>query len=149
MLTIPRSKYVVFNEDEDADKPYIPMALEHDGFGIKRVIEEEAMEIPYKKEKWDPFIDNLKDVENSDFFNYGKKYCKKTILNSDKAALKYCEMLLAKMRKKGKTLFEDPDFGPKYKGDIAQDSIYFEDIPKGYPQPKNMEWCRPAEIAGR
>jgi len=95
----------------------------------------------------DDLIDSLKDVKNSDFFNYGKSYYKKTILNSDKACLKYCEFLLDKMRKKGKTMFEDPDFGPKYKGDTAQDSIYFEDIPKGYPNPKNIEWCRTNEIS--
>jgi len=92
------------------------------------------------------FLTKLKDVENSDFFNYGKSYYKKTILNSDKAALKYCELLLEKMRKKGKTMFEDPDFGPKYKGDTATDSIYFGDIPKGYPDPKNIEWCRTKDI---
>ena len=103
--------------------------------------------IPYKRTVRDDLIDRLKDVQNSDFFNYGKKYCKKTILNSDKACLKYCEALLEKMRKKGKTHFCDPDFGPKYKGDVAQDSIYFEEIPKGYPQPKNMVWCRPGEIS--
>jgi len=51
------------------------------------------------------------------------------------------------MRKKGKTHFEDPDFGPKYKGDHAQDSIYFGDIPNGYPKPKDMIWCRPSEIS--
>jgi len=53
------------------------------------------------------------------------------------------------MRKKGKKYFEDPDFGPKYKGDTAQDSIYFGDIPKGYPLPKNMEWFRPHEICSK
>ena len=93
------------------------------------------------------FLDNMRDVQNTDFFNYGKSYYKKTILNSDKACLKYCEELLDKMRKKGKTMFEDPDFGPKYKGDTAIDSIYFEDIPKGYPDPKNIEWCRLNEIS--
>ena len=51
------------------------------------------------------------------------------------------------MRKKGKTLFEDPDFGPKYKGDTAQNSIYMDGVPKGYPDPENMVWCRPHEIS--
>ncbi len=54
---------------------------------------------------------------------------KKTILNSDKACLKRCEELLDIMRKKGLNKFEDPDFGPKYHGDSAKDSIYFGDIP--------------------
>ena len=51
------------------------------------------------------------------------------------------------MRKKGKTLFEDPDFGPKYKGDTSQGSIYMGDVPKGYPDPENIDWCRPHEIS--
>ena len=108
---------MVFNEDEDADKPYIPMAL--DRSQPEEVEEEELEPIAYTRTVRDDLIDRLKDVENSDFFNYGKAYYKKTILNSDKAALKYCETLLEKMRKKGKTMFEDPDFGPKYKGDNA------------------------------
>jgi hypothetical protein len=113
-------------------------------------VEEEVLEpIAYTRTLKDDLIDRLRDVENTDFFNYGKAYYKKTILNSDKAALKYCETLLDKMRKKGKKNFEDPDFGPKYKGDVATDSIYFGDIPKGYPQPKNMEWCRPGEITSK
>ena len=47
------------------------------------------------------------------------------------------------MRSKGKEKFEDTDFGPAYKGDHAQDSIYFEDIPPSYPDPRNIEWYRP------
>ena len=141
---------MVFNEDEDSQKPYIALPVDDRKAEAMRreLATEEAPEpIPYKRTVRDDLIDRLKDVENSDFFNHDKPYYKKTILNSDKACLKYCELLLAKMRLKGKTLFEDPDFGPKYKGDIAQDSIYFEDIPSGYPQPKNMVWCRPGEIS--
>jgi len=92
-------------------------------------------------------IDKLRDIENTDYFNYPKPYYMKTMLNSDKACLKKCEELLAKMRKKGKTLFDDPDFGPKYKGDHAVDSLYFGDIPAGYPLPKDMIWLRPSEIS--
>ena len=51
------------------------------------------------------------------------------------------------MREKGKKLFDDPDFGPKYPGDLAHDSIYDGDIPTGYPQPKDMDWLRPSEIS--
>ena len=51
------------------------------------------------------------------------------------------------MREKGKTHFEDPDFGPKFKGDLAKDSIYDGEIPTGYPQPKDMIWLRPSEIS--
>ena len=51
------------------------------------------------------------------------------------------------MREKGKTLFDDPDFGPKYKGDIARDSIYDGEIPTGYHKPKDMDWLRPSEIS--
>ena len=47
------------------------------------------------------------------------------------------------MRNKGKMKFEDPDFGPRFKGDCAQDSIYFGDIPHGYPNPKTITWLRP------
>ena len=51
------------------------------------------------------------------------------------------------MREKGKTQFEDPDFGPKYKGDLAHDSIYDGERPTGYPNPKDMSWYRPSEIS--
>ena len=51
------------------------------------------------------------------------------------------------MREKGKKLFDDPDFGPKYKGDLAKDSIYDGEIPTGYPKPKDMEWLRLKEIS--
>ena len=51
------------------------------------------------------------------------------------------------MREQGKQLFEDPDFGPQYKGDTAVDSIYFEDIPTGYPLPNDMNWLRPNQIS--
>ena len=73
---------------------------------------------------------------------------KKTILNSDKACLKRCEELLTIMRKKGLTKFEDPDFGPAYKGDNAKDSIYFGDVPPGYPDPDTITWLRPQKISG-
>ncbi len=92
-------------------------------------------------------VDKIKDVENTDYFNWPASYYMKTILNSDKACLKKCEELLHKMRQKGKTQFDDPDFGPKYKGDHAVDSLYFGDIPAGYPLPKDMIWLRPGEIS--
>ena len=64
-------------------------------------------------------IDELRDIQEKDYFEHGKAWSKKTILNDDKMCLKRCEELLANMRKKGKVLFEDPDFGPKHKGDLA------------------------------
>jgi hypothetical protein len=51
------------------------------------------------------------------------------------------------MRRKGKTMFEDPDFGPQTKDDTAVDSIYFGDIPSGYPKPKEIKWLRITEIS--
>ena len=36
---------------------------------------------------------------------------------------------------KGEAYFIDPDFGPQSKGDLASDSLYYEDIPSGYPKP--------------
>ena len=86
-----------------------------------------------KEKKYQGFIKKLPDLEDTDYFNHTKPWMKKTILNSDKACLKRCEELLAKMRLKGKTKFEDPDFGPKFKGDLAVDSIYDGEIPTGYP----------------
>ncbi len=71
---------------------------------------------------------------------------KKTILKSNTACLKKCEELLKKMREKGKDKFEDPDFGPAYKGDSARDSIYYGDIPPNYPDPEKIIWLRPDEI---
>ena len=47
-------------------------------------------------------LGNLRDVVNTDYFNWPASYYFKTILNSDKACLKKCEELLAKMRQKGK-----------------------------------------------
>ncbi len=51
------------------------------------------------------------------------------------------------MRQKGESVFTDPDFGPQEKDDLAQDSLYFEDIPTGYPLPKNMRWLRLNQIS--
>ena len=46
------------------------------------------------------------------------------------------------MKSKGETVFTDPDFGPQDKDDLAQQDLYFEEIPPGYPQPQNMRWLR-------
>lgn len=51
------------------------------------------------------------------------------------------------MKEKGKILFEDPDFGPKSKDDPAVDSIYFGDVPAGYPKPKEIKWLRLTDIS--
>ena len=45
--------------------------------------------------------------------------------------------------KAGKEKFEDPDFGPQYKGDLSSESIYVDEIPKGYVKPEEMRWLRP------
>ena len=51
------------------------------------------------------------------------------------------------MRQKGESVFSDPDFGPQDKDDLAQESLYFEDIPSGYPLPQNMRWLRLNQIS--
>ena len=94
MVNIFRSKYVVFNEDEDSSKPYIPLSIDPKKAEAERramMIEEVVEPTPYNRTVRDDLIDDLRPVENSDFFNYGKPYYKKTILNNDKATLKYCE----------------------------------------------------------
>ena len=64
---------------------------------------EEVLEpIPYKRTTYDDMVDKIKDLEHEDYFNYPAPYYMKTVLNSDKACLKKCEELLAKMRQKGK-----------------------------------------------
>ena len=47
------------------------------------------------------------------------------------------------MRKAGKEKFEDPDFGPQYKGDLSSESLYVDEVPKGYVKPEEMRWLRP------
>ncbi len=44
-------------------------------------------------------------------------------------------------------MFSDPDFGPQDKEDDAAESLYFEDIPSGYPKPENMVWLRLNQIS--
>ena len=73
----------------------------------------------HEKTLYDTLVDKIRDIEDTDYFNHGKPWMKKTILNSDRMCLKKCEELLSKMREKGKLKFEDPDFGPKHKGDLA------------------------------
>ena len=51
------------------------------------------------------------------------------------------------MRKAGKEKFEDPDFGPQYKGDLSSESIYVDEVPKGYVKPEEMRWLRPHKIS--
>jgi len=65
-------------------------------------VEEVLEPIPYTRTKFDDMVDKIKDVENTDYFNWPASYYFKTILNSDKACLKKCEELLSKMRQKGK-----------------------------------------------
>ena len=71
---------------------------------------------------------------------------KTTILNSFQAALRRAEDLVKEYKAKGKTKFEDPEFGPQEENDRAQGSMYFEDPLPGYPDPEDVSWCRPAEI---
>ncbi len=94
------------------------------------------------EELWDRVVGNYK-MKKTDYFKTGKV----TILNSEMAALKQAEEFLKDMRKKGRRLFCDPEFGPQHKGDSAVDSIYFEDIPPGYPDAVKIEWCRPGIIS--
>ena len=84
--------------------------------------------------KFDKFCEQI-TIKDKDYFNWQnpKIPTKKTILNDQKACLRRCEDLLKKMRMKGESVFTDPDFGPQDKDDLAQDSLYFEDIPSGYP----------------
>ena len=51
------------------------------------------------------------------------------------------------MEASGEAMFNDPDFGPQDKDDEAVDSLYFEDIPSGYPKPSQMQWLRPNQIS--
>ena len=51
------------------------------------------------------------------------------------------------MNDKGEAYFNDPDFGPQFKDDEAMDTLYFEDIPPGYPKPSEMRWLRPNQIS--
>ena len=67
------------------------MAVDVEPHKIPLKLEDIPDPTPYDRSKRDDLIDDLRPVENSDFFNYGKPYYKKTILNNDKATLKYCE----------------------------------------------------------
>ena len=92
------------------------------------------------KKKFFKYLDTI-TLKNEDYFNWdrkkaGKPYrVVKTVLNSKEACLKKCQELLDKMDMIGEAYFIDPDFGPQSKDDLASDSLYFEDIPSGYPKP--------------
>ena len=86
-------------------------------------------------------------MKDEDYYRNKTPFRKKTILNSDMACLRRCEDLLREMREKGKTLFEDPDFGPKTKIDHAQDSIYFSTPPSDCPNPNEIKWLRPKTLS--
>jgi len=100
---------------------------------------------PAKASQYFAELMNSITLTEKDFFRPG---CT-TILNSDMAAMKRCYELIREMKKKGKKLFEDPDFGPQSPGDAALGSICEdeENPPFWITDPDCLTWLRPKEIS--
>jgi hypothetical protein len=81
---------------------------------------------------------NYKLGEEDYFLGY------KTMLTSEKAALRKCRKIMKKMLKKNQNKFFDLDFGPKNEQDMKghKYSMWRDgQIPSpGYPDPKDCEW---------
>lgn len=84
----------------------------------------------------------LAKLEKSCYKNF------RLVFNCPFAALKACLDATRELERTKAPLFSDPEFGPSAGDKFGASSIYFKETLPGYPQPEDMTWLRPAEIAG-
>lgn len=85
----------------------------------------------------------LSKLDNKSYKNF------KYIFNSPFAALKACLDIMRELERTKTLHFSDPEFGPNEGDKFGARSIYFAETLPGYPQPEDINWLRPTEIAGQ